>query len=259
MKTTLILLTIIMLASCKSNNEQQPKNTDLIQQNLKSLVKQTIDTPYKVDSSGNIGAQDSCCVETQELNDSGYVTKYYTKDIKGNTKMDQTFIHNPNGSLKEFTTMNDGKPSNHIVIASDDNGNYKAAESYDSTGKQDGYYTDFKQNDFGELTNLKLYKTDSTLKYMFESQFDNNAQYLGGHTDSAGKTIFSNATTLDSNSNAVKVITTTMVKDSAKQDTSLYRYDQYDEVGNWIQRTTLNASGKPTKVTKRGITYYKKE
>src|SRR3954468_10710050 len=144
MKTIFPFLIIIALLSCKNNNQQQQaKNTDLIQQNLKGQVKQTIDTPFKVDSSGKTGAQDSCCVETQELNDSGYVTKYYTKDIKGNTKMDQTFIHNPNGSLKEFTTMNDGKPSNHIVIAIDENGNYKAAESYDSTGKQDGYYTGF--------------------------------------------------------------------------------------------------------------------
>jgi len=50
-----------------------------------------------------------------------------------------------------------------------------------------------------------------------------------------------------------------MVKDSAKYDTTMYRYDKYDEQGNWIQRTALNASGKPTKIVKREITYYKKE
>ncbi len=257
MKTKLLLLAIIAFTSCKNNNQQQAKNTDLIQQNLKGQVKETIDTPYKVDSSGNMGAQDSCCVETTEFNDSGYINRFYTKDNKGKTKMDQSFTHYPSGAFKEATTMNDGKLSNRLVTTLDNNGNYNGGDTYDSMNKKDGYYTDLKQNDYGEVTTGKYHKMDSTLKYQFESNYDNKAQYVGGHTDSAGKTIYSNVTTLDSSENPVKAITMTMAKDSAKHDTTLYRYDKYDDLGNWIQRTSLNASGKPTKVTKRGITYYK--
>jgi len=258
MKAKLLLLTIIAFTACKNNNQQQAKNTDLIQQNLKGQVKEIIDTPFKVDSSGNIGVQDSCCVETTEFNDSGYINRFYTKDNKGTTKMDQTFTHYPSGAFKEATTMNDGKLSNRLVTTLDDKGNYNGGDTYDSTNKKDGYYTDLKQNDFGEVTAGKYHKTDSTLKYQFEENYDNKAQYLGGHTDSAGKTTYSNVTTLDSNGNAIKTISMNMVKDSAKHDTTLYHYDKYDDLGNWIQRTTLNASGKPTKVTKRGISYYKK-
>ena len=250
-----------MLVSCKNNNQQQTpaKNTDLVQQNLKGQVKQTTDTPYKTDSSGNMAALDSCCIETQELNDSGYVTKYYTKDNKGTTKTDQTLTHYTSGAFKEVTTMNDGKLSSRLVTTLDNNGNYNGGYNYDSTNKKDGYYTDLKQNDFGEVYEGKLHKMDSTLKYQWQSEYDKNAQYLGGHTDSAGKVIYSNATTLDSSGNPVEVITMSMAKDSAKYDTTLYRYDKYDEQGNWIQRTALNASGKPTKIIKREITYYKKE
>lgn len=258
MTTKLLLSALIVLASCNNNTQQPPKNTDLVQQNLKGLVKETIDIPYKVDSSGNIGAQDSCCVETQELNDSGYLTRDYTKDVKGNTKMDQALSHYPSGAFKEVTVMNDGKLSSRLATTLDNNGNYNGGETYDSMGKKDGYYKDLKQNDFGEVTSGKYYKTDSTLKYQFESNYDKNAHFLGGTTDSAGKTIYTSVTTLDSIGDPVKTITMTMVKDSAKYDTSIYRYDKYDEAGNWIQRTALNTSGKPTKITKRGITYYKK-
>jgi hypothetical protein len=252
MKTTLLFFTAgILFLSCKNNNQQseQQKNTDLVQQNLKGAVQRTVDTPYKADSTGNIGAMDSCCVETQELNDSGYVTKYYSKNNSGATKTEQTFMHYPN----------DGKLSGRIAITIDDNGNYKEAVSYDSTGKQDGYYTDLKQNEFGEITNGKQYKMDSTLKYQWENNFDKNGQYLGGHSDSAGKVTYTSTTTLDSNGNPVKSISMSMVKDTAKYDTTMYRYDKYDGQGNWIQRTALNASGKPVKIVKREITYYEKE
>ena len=258
--TTLLFASIVLLLSCKNNNQQaQPKNTDLVQRNLKGAVQHTIETPYKADSTGNTIAMDSCCVETYELNDSGYITKYTSKNDSNITNTEQTLIHYPNGAMKDITIMNNGKFTNRVTPTIDENGNYTGGMSYDSTSKQDGYYTDMKQNDFGELTNGKLYKMDSTLKYHFEENYDNKGQYLGGRTDSAGKVIYTNITTLDSSGNPVKMITTTMVKDSAKNDTTLYRYDKYDEQGNWIQRTTLTASGKPTKITKREITYYKKQ
>jgi len=260
MKTTTLLFAAMLLFSCKNNQQsEQPKNTDLVQQNLKGPVQRTVDTPYKADSTGNAGAMDSCCAETQELNDSGYVTKYYTRNDSGVTKTEQTLLHYPNGAVKDISIMNDGKLSNHIVPTIDENGNYNGGLSYDSTNKQDGYYTDMKQNKFGEITSGKLYKMDSTLKYQFLNNFDKNGRYLSGRTDSAGKAIYTSTATLDGNGNPVKVITMSMVKDSTKYDTTMYRYDKYDEQGNWIQRITLTASGKPNKIIKREITYYKKE
>lgn len=36
-----------------------------------------------------------------------------------------------------------------------------------------------------------------------------------------------------------------------------YKYDSFDDKGNWTQRTQSDENGKPEKITKREITYYK--
>ncbi len=259
MKSNLILcMAIILIASCQEK-PSSPKNTDLIQSNLKGPVEQTTETPYKVDSTGNIGAMDSCCAEISLFNDSGYVTTYTRKDSKGDIKNQQTISHYPNGAVHEVVITKDGKPDSRVTIETDDKGNYSTAKSYDSTGKEDNYYTDLKQNDYGEITGGKQFNIDSTLKYSFESVYDDSARFVSGHTDSAGKTIYSSSVTLNDKGDPVKRINTHVEKDSTTHDTITFRYDQYDDHGNWTQRTTLNADGKPTKVTKREITYFKKE
>jgi hypothetical protein len=41
-----------------------------------------------------------------------------------------------------------------------------------------------------------------------------------------------------------------------KTEKKTYKYDHYDEKGNWTQRTAYDDKGKPTKVVKRSFTYY---
>jgi inorganic pyrophosphatase len=50
-----------------------------------------------------------------------------------------------------------------------------------------------------------------------------------------------------------------MAKDSTTTKTTTFKYDSYDEQGNWTQRTTFDDKGKATKVIKRTHTYYKKD
>lgn len=257
-KNLIFCITVLIFASCQEK-KSSPKNTDLIQNNLKGPVQQTTETPYKVDSTGNMGEMDSCCIVTMQLNDSGYETSYTTKDSKGNIKFEQTVAHFPNGAAKEIVSTNEGKPSGRLTIEIDEKGNYAGAKSYDSTGKQDGYYTDMTQNEYGELTGGKDYKIDSTLKYSFEATYDDSAQFIGSHTDSAGKTIYASTITLNDKGDPIKRISSRTIKDSTTNDTTMYKYDQYDDHGNWTQRTTLSAEGKPKKITKREITYYTKE
>ena len=51
--------------------------------------------------------------------------------------------------------------------------------------------------------------------------------------------------------------TTTVTKDTSKTEKFSYKYDSYDDKGNWTQRTSYNEKGKPVKVIKRTISYYK--
>lgn len=258
-KNLIFIISILLFASCEQKKSSSKSNTDLVQQNLKGSVQQTTETTYKVDSSGNMGEMDSCCVITNNLNDSGYQTSSSSKDSKGTIKTEETITHYPNGMAKEIINTKEGKPDSRITIDIDDKGNYKSAKSFDSTGKEDSYYIDLSQNDYGELTGGKQYKTDSTLKYSFESTFDDSAHFTAGHTDSAGKKMYATTVTLNDKGDPVKYLNTRMVKDSTVHDTTTYRYDKYDDMDNWTQRTTLNSDGKPKEITKREIIYFKKQ
>ena len=72
----------LSLVACNDNKStDSPKNTDLIIQNLKGMVQRTEETSYKVDSTGKIGAMDSCCASIQEFDEKGYNPKYFSKRI----------------------------------------------------------------------------------------------------------------------------------------------------------------------------------
>ncbi len=47
-------------------------------------------------------------------------------------------------------------------------------------------------------------------------------------------------------------------KDSTTTTTTKYKYDSFDDQGNWTQRTISDEKGKITKILKREITYFKK-
>ena len=51
---------------------------------------------------------------------------------------------------------------------------------------------------------------------------------------------------------------TVATKDSSKTTVTTYKYDNWDEQGNWTQQTTYNDK-EPTKVVKRIITYADKK
>ena len=99
---------------------------------------------------------------------------------------------------------------------------------------------------------------DNTLKGSFVNSYDNNGHFTGGSgKDSTGKENFHSTVKLNDKGDAVETTTTTTTKDSSKTETVTYKYDSYDEKGNWTQRTTYNDKGKPTKIVKHTITYYK--
>jgi len=255
-KFFLFLFTAAFVLACNDKKAGSPKNTDLIQQNLKGKVQQYDETTYNVDSTGKTGQADSVIAVT-EFDEKGYTSKFIRKDNTGKLKEDQTFTRYDNGALKELSTKADGKQTFRLTTDLDKDGKYITATTYDSTGKMDSYYKNITENEYGEVLTATQYKIDSTLKSSFTSNFQ-EANYTGGVSkDSAGKETFRSTIKLNEKGDPAEETTVNVMKDTTKTETVSYKYDSYDKNGNWTQRTTYNDKGKPVKIVKRTIIYFK--
>jgi hypothetical protein len=258
MKKIIFLSAVITVSfSCNQKTQEYAKNTDIRVDNLNGNVQQTVSTDYKIDSSGKMGDQDSCCVVTSKYDEKGYITEYNSDDKSGKNKEAETFTHYDNGAMKDIKDSKNGNPVSSISIQTDSAGKYTKAMEYDSANHLKSYYTDITQNDYGQLTGMKKYNADSSLSSSMVSNF-NNSIFTGSEwKDSVGKVIFSSTVKLDDKNNVVERSSKNVMKDSTVNKTKKYKYDSFDDKGNWTQRTESDENGKPVKITKREITYYK--
>jgi hypothetical protein len=256
-RISFFLMVSFFAFSCNESKKELPKNADLLADNLAGKVEQTTETTFKTDSTGKVGEQDSCCVVTTRYDEKGYGISSASDNKAGTEKYVTEYTHYDNGAMKNIKTTKNGSPFSSVSIQIDSAGKYTGAQSYDSTNKMDFYYTDLITNDYGQLTGLKEMKPDSTLKMTMASDYDK--QYFKGTTqkDSSGKEIFSSKITLDDKNNMIERSTKSVTKDSTINKTVKYRYDSYDDTSNWTQRTQTDENGKPVKIIKRTITYYK--
>ena len=256
MKKLFVFCIVISFFACNSNDKktEAAKNTDLIQQNLKGKVQKVEETTVNIDSTGKMKPDSSTSVN--EFDEKGYQTKYSTKDSSGTLTSEQNISHNDDGTFKEMTTTAKGKQTFKLVTEVKD-GKYTGGKSYDSTGKQDSYYTDLKTNDYGIVYAGKQHFMNDKIKSTFDMKYD-GPNFIGGTaTDSTGKTTYTGSVKLNDKGNAAEETSTTLDKGVTKTEVVTYKYDSYDDKGNWTQRTTDNDKGKPTKVVKRTYTYYK--
>jgi len=256
MKKLFVFCIVISFFACNSNDKktEAAKNTDLIQQNLKGKVQKVEETTVNIDSTGKMKPDSSTSVN--EFDEKGYQTKYSTKDSSGILTSEQNISHNDDGTFKEMTTTAKGKQTFKLVTEVKD-GKYTGGKSYDSTGKQDSYYTDLKTNDYGIVYAGKQHFMNDKIKSTFDMKYD-GPNFIGGTaTDSTGKTTYTGSVKLNDKGYPAEETSTTLDKDVTKTEVVSYKYDSYDDKGNWTQRTTDNDKGKPTKVVKRTYTYYK--
>ena len=98
---------------------------------------------------------------------------------------------------------------------------------------------------------------DGRIKATWDQKFDGPIYVSGTSTDSTGKVSYTGSVKVDDKGNAIEEVSTTREKDSTKTEKMTYKYDSFDDTGNWTQRTTYNEKGKPSKIIKRTFTYYK--
>lgn len=257
MKKIIFLTAVIALIfSCNEKKKELAQNADIRADNLNGLVQEVVSTDYKVDSSGKIGEQDSCCVVITKYDEKGYITEYNNNDKASPNKKSETFTHDDNGLMKDIKNTTDGNLSSSISVKSD-NGKYVSAQEYDSAKKLKFYYTDISENDYGQLTGMKKFNADSSLSGTMTNTF--NKQIFTGNEmkDSLGKVIYTSSVKLDDKNNPLEVDEKKVTKDSTTNTITKYKYDSFDNQGNWIERTEIDENGKPKKITKREITYYK--
>lgn len=260
MKKLLFLLSAsAIFAACNNADKKTadaPKNTDLIQQNLKGKVQRLEESSSTIDSAGASKPDSASFIN--EFDEKGYQTSYVQKDINGKVKETQTITHYEGGQTKEVIVKNaEGKQTMKWEISIDSSGKYSGAKVYDSTGKLSSIWKELTENEYGEVTKGNEYKEDGSLKSSFTNNYD-SGHYTGGMgKDSSGKETFHSSLTLNDKGDASEESRTTVMKDSTKTEKFTYKYDSYDDKGNWTQRTTYNEKGKPVKLTKRTVSYYR--
>ena len=256
MKKLFVFCIVISFLACNSNDKktETAKNSDLIQQNLKGKVQKLEETTVIIDSTGKMKPDSSTGIT--EFDEKGYQTKYSNKDSSGKITMEQNMSRNEDGTFKEMTTTTKGKQTFKLVTEVKD-GKYTGGKSYDSTGKQDSYYTDLKTNEYGIVYAGKQHFMNDKIKSTFDMKYD-GPNFIGGTaTDSTGKTTYTGTVKLNDKGNPAEESTTTLDKGVTKTEVVTYKYDSNDDKDNWTQRTSYNDKNKPIKVIKRSYTYYK--
>jgi hypothetical protein len=241
------------------NVANAPNNNDLINQSLKGKIQRIEDVPYQVDSvTGQATVVDSCCTAIEEYDEKGYTARYTMKDSKGITKDDYTYTRFENSMLKEQVETFEGKPRISYSIQKSKDGGYGHVQIFDSTGKPDGYFTDIKADTaLNLITGWKRFKADSNLHSIRTSVYEKKNHFIGfTETDSTEKVVKTIKAKNDENGNPIEWTTIDVTKDSTITNVVTFKYEGLDEKGNWTQRTRYE-KGKPVKVLKRTITYYK--
>jgi len=145
-------------------------NSDLLQQNLKGKVKSITETSSTIDSTGN-EKPDSLTTYTS-FDEKGYQTVSMTKNSAGKVTTEQFASRNDSGIVTEFGTKKNGQVFSRVVTEFDKDGKYIGGKSYDSTGKQDGYYKDLAQNEYSIVYAGKRYGLNNKLKETFDMNPD---------------------------------------------------------------------------------------
>ncbi|MBK7122621.1 MAG: hypothetical protein IPH68_07290 [Chitinophagaceae bacterium] len=217
-RIVMISAALFFLAACNNADdksaEKKVKYSDLANDNLKGAIEGIEDTPYQADSTGKAGAMDSCCIEITQFDENGNAVKVTTKDSKGTVTKESVFTRHENGLWTGASDTKDGKPAGGMKVTVDDKGMYTLAQTTDSAGKPDMYYTNITQNDFGQVTGWKQYDKDSVFRGEGASTFDKSLFTGFTSKDSVGKVTSTTAVKYNDKGEQVENTNTNITKDS---------------------------------------------
>ena len=251
-----LIIPILALMAC--NDQPSQKVTTNIQRtefgfgNLRGKVETIESKTVDFDSTGKAKADSTQSFGVYDK--AGNIVTETVKDNSGDTTINEVTYYGNGFSKEEKTTVN-GVVQGRLTIDSVVKGQHTAAQFWDSSGKQLGY-CDVILNEYGQVTWGKTFNMSGTLQFAWEYKFDGPYSIGGSRTDSTGKVVYqSTLKRNDKNDLAEEQYTETENGVTTTQKIT-FKYDSYDEKGNWTQESTYK-NGKLISVTKRAITYYK--
>lgn len=251
-KLLLFFIVSATFIACKDN--QHRKNTGIIQQNLKGKVQTLTEITINLDSSGN--PKSDSTYKISEFTTDGYVTTVTSKDSSGKIIQIQTLVLNADGTMKEMNKSKEGKQISRFTAEVDKSGNYTSGKNYDSTNNQDSYLADLKTNEYGIVYSGKEYFMNGKIKNTWDAKYE-GPNFVGfTATDSLGKKS-QGAVKLNEKGDAIKENYSYYEKDSLIAKNYTYKYDSYDDKGNWTLRSTYDEKEKKESIVKRVFAYYK--
>jgi hypothetical protein len=158
--------------------------------------------------------------------------------------------------MKEMNKSKEGKQISRFTAEVDKSGNYTSGKNYDSTNNQDSYLADLKTNEYGIVYSGKEYFMNGKIKNTWDAKYE-GSNFVGfTATDSLGKTS-QGAVKLNEKGDAIKENYSYYEKDSLIAKNYTYKYDSYDDKGNWTLRSTYDEKEKKESIVKRVFAYYK--
>ena len=253
-----LIIAVVILAFMACNNQPSQKNITNVQKsdfgfsNLKGKVETIESKTVNFDSTGK--AQGDSTQSLGVYDKDGSIVKETNKDNSGTTTIHEVAYYT-NGFIKEEKTTVNSVVQVRVTIDSFVNGQHVGAKVWDSTGKQIGY-CDAINNKYGQVTRGRTFYMNGKLQFAWESKFDGPLYIGGSSTDTAGNVVRQSAIKRNDKGDEVEEHYTWFKNGDTTTGTLTYKYDSYDEIDNWTQRSTYK-NGKLISVTKRAFTYYK--
>jgi hypothetical protein len=134
---------------------------------------------------------------------------------------------------------------------------YKDGIAYGDSGQVLNKFTIISQDDHGNWTALDWYDPQGNLARKEESKYDKDKLVEQVWKSKEG-VMWSNRTFKHNEKGDEVLIILTSYKSSPDSNVvkiTRYRYDEYDQYGNWLKRSKLDEKGNVLSVTKRNIIY----
>jgi hypothetical protein len=221
---------------------------------IKGQVKIIEQRSYSVDRvNPDSLIQDSCCINKEEYDVNGNLTKSETYNIKGEFNSGRLFSYYPNGLIKKIEYIDkERKETYREEFVLNATGNYEGGSGY-REGILHRTYKIPSQNEYGLWTKFSWYSLDGKLYRAEEFSYDGNRLV---------RTIWKVDDKIDRDEQKMynEKGENTFTKSTGSRPffnfESKKRTDTYDSLGNITQYSLLDADDRLTKVIKR-IYYYR--
>lgn len=240
-----------LIVSCST---RQPIKylTDLEQANIKGRVTKLVTETYNVDSLGK--ARELVSVTIEIFNKLGYTSTDTARDFMEKNEVVNFLIYNENGSLASLSTFENGKKLSKMLLKYEGD-KCIAVENYDSKNKLESYYGNIQQTDFGLLSSLNSYDNNGNLTMSYANDYDSIYQISATARDSIGMLSSEIKINLTDKKYPENMLEVSYQKDSTITKYLSYKYENWDNEGNWIRQTVFDKKGNAIKIVNRIFDY----